>query len=605
MSEAAHFDGVAYARALATGPGVYRMLNAQGTALYVGKARNLKKRVASYFSATPKSLRITRMLAQTDHVEVTLTETEAEALLLENQLIKSLQPRYNVLLRDDKSYPLIAFDNSHAFPRIAFHRGARRRQYSYFGPFPSAKAVRESLDLLQKVFHLRGCNNSYFRNRVRPCLQYQIQRCSAPCVGLIGEAAYADDVEQAKLFLDGHTDQVIQRLIEHMDTAAASLDFERAARFRDQVSALKRIQQKQFVSLASGDLDVLACARLGSAVCVSVMMVRGGQSLGTRAHFLSAPDGTVTGDVLAAFISQHYVDTPAVAEIVVSHRVPQYGLLQIALGSTSGRRVKISHSVRGVRRRWVDITMQNANLALQASTSEAKRLQQQFAELQTVLGMERAIGHIEGFDIIHTRGVSTMASCVVFDTAGPVKSAYRRFNIHDVVAGDDYAAMHQVLERRYGCVTDDAMGLPELVLVDGGAGQVAQAMDVFAKLEAPGTLVVGISKGPERRPGEEKLILPGCSKPLCLAPDSPALHLLQSVRDESHRFAITGHRQGRQRLARESVLDGVEGVGPKRKALLLRSFGGLRGLRQASVEDLLRIPGIDKRLAKRIISGIE
>jgi len=599
------FDGAAFVRTLSTGPGVYRMLNACGEAMYVGKGRNLKKRVASYFSRSAKSIRIARMLEQLAAIEITVTRSEGEALLLENQMIKALRPRYNILLRDDKSYPFVDFDDGHAFPRIAFHRGARRKNHTCFGPYPSAKAVRESLDWMQKVFRLRACSNAFFRNRVRPCLQYQIQRCSAPCVGLIDERAYAEDVAQAKLFLKGDTDSAIERLVQRMEQAAAALDFEHAARFRDQIQALKRVQQKQFVSMAAGEVDVLACARLDKTACVTVMMIRAGQSLGTRTHFLSAPQGVGRGDILAAFISQHYAHRKPVAEILVSHRIPQRGWLQDALGSALGKCVRICHGARGTRRQWLELTQQNARLALQAGMGEMQRLQAQFTALQSALARDQPILRIEGFDISHTGGVATVASCVVFDTSGPCKSAYRRYNIQGVTAGDDYAAMHQVLERRYGGLTDDAERLPDLVLIDGGAGQVAQAVDVIARLGVPDTVVLGISKGPARRPGDEKLIVPGRSRPLRLPADSPALHLLQAVRDESHRFAISGHRQVRHKLVGRSVLDEIEGVGPKRKALLLRSFGGLRGLRQASVEDLVRLPGINKQLAERVLARME
>jgi len=595
------FDGKAFVRNLSGAPGVYRMFGAHDDVLYVGKAGNLKKRVGSYFLKPRMEPRIAAMVAQINRVEVTVTRTEGEALLLEAQLIKSMRPRYNILLRDDKSYPYIYLSAAEDYPRMAFHRGAKSGKGSYFGPYPSAYAVRESLNLMQKLFLVRQCEDSYFRNRSRPCLQYQIKRCSAPCVGLIEAVEYQDSVRHAAMFLDGKSNEVVEELGGAMERASAELEFERAARVRDQIATLKRIQAQHYVQGASADLDVIACRIESGVACVSVLFFRNGVNLGSRDYFPKLGIDAIDGGVLAAFIAQYYLERPAPRELIVSSRLEEALLLEEVLSTQSGHAVEIKDSVRGERARFLELAQKNANAALAMHLASNRTMGERFESLRDLLEIDEVPRRLECFDISHTMGEATVASCVVFGPEGPEKSQYRRFNIAGIEPGDDYAAMRQVLERRYRRQQAGEGHLPDVVLIDGGKGQVKQALDVLADLGIAGVLVVGVAKGAERRAGHETLIVG--DKSLWPGPESPALHLIQSVRDEAHRFAITGHRQRRQKAREKSRLEEIGGIGSKRRAALLKHFGGLGGVAAAGAEELAKVKGVSRELAERIYAA--
>ncbi|MBK1734771.1 excinuclease ABC subunit C [Halorhodospira abdelmalekii] len=590
------------ARNLPERPGVYRMLDAHGRILYVGKARSLRRRVAGYFSAARKSTKTERLLAQVRELQITVTHTEAEALILENHLIKAHRPRYNVLLRDDKTYPYIYLSTQQRFPRLAFYRGARSGPGRYFGPYPSATAVRETLNHLQKLFPLRPCRDSFFRHRSRPCLQYQIRRCSAPCVGYIDEQAYADEVRHVVAFLEGRSAQVVDELGQRMETAAARLEFEEAARLRDRIALLQQIQQQQYVVAQEqdGDRDVIACIRQEAEFCIQIFFIRGGVSLGNQCFFPKAPEGVRESEALAGFIAQHYLGRAAPPELLLNRPVPQRDLLAGALRTVAGRAVTIRYRVRGEQRRWIEMAEENARYALAARGVSALGQQRRYRGLAKLLDVDQPPQRIECFDVSHTGGEATVASCVVFNAQGPLKSDYRRFNIQGVGLGDDYAALEQALQRRYRRVAEGEAIAPDLLLIDGGRGQVARAQAVLTALGIEGVALMGIAKGPDRRPGEETLWLADGCRELEVPADSPALHLLQQIRDEAHRFALGGHRQRRARGRRESVLEQIPGLGPKRRQLLLRRFGGLQGIRQAGTEDLAAVPGVGPALARRI-----
>jgi excinuclease ABC subunit C len=590
-------------RLIPTGPGVYRMQDAEGKVLYVGKAKDLRRRVGSYFSRA-LNVRLQAMVAQVAHVEVTVTRTEGEALLLESNLIKTLQPRYNVLLRDDKSYPYIYLSTQDAFPRLAFYRGSRKGPGRFFGPYPSASAVRETLQLLQKLFPVRQCEDSFFRARSRPCLQYQIKRCSGPCVSLISPSDYAADVEHTIKFLDGRAGEVIDDLAAAMETAASALEFERAAVLRDQISTLRRIQERQYVSGAGGDLDIVALAQEGGLNCVEVFFIRSGRNLGNKAFFPLAPEGTEPPALLAGFLAQFYADKPVPAEIIVDVEVEDHALLEAALSERAGRRVSLRTRVRAERARWMEMARGNALIAVRARLGSQAGYAARIEALRDALGLEESPERMECFDISHTGGERTVASCVVFNAEGPAKSDYRRFNIDGITPGDDYAALHQALTRRYTRIKDGEVPYPDLLFIDGGRGQlgsVAEALQELGVLE--GVRLVGVSKGPDRRPGAEQLWLLGRETAVILAADSPALHLIQQIRDEAHRFAITGHRQRRAKARTTSVLEGLAGVGPKRRQSLLRQFGGIQGLARAGIEDIARVEGISRQLAGQIYAA--
>jgi excinuclease ABC subunit C len=600
----AGFDGRKFARRLSAGPGVYLMRDSDGTALYVGKAANLRKRVSSYFDARPKIERIMRMVARIRSIEVSLARTEAEALLLENEWIKSLKPRYNVLLRDDKSYPWVMLGTDHEYPRIAFHRGGKDKGRRYLGPYPSASSVRESINLIQKLFLLRNCEDSYFSHRSRPCLQFQIKRCTAPCVGRVSPAEYAGQVEDALLFLRGHSQKVITRLIARMERAAAAQHYEQAAHYRDQINHLKQMQARQFVSSGNGDLDIIALARLGSTCAIEVISVRGGRSLGQRDYFPTQAEGHADAEVLQAFLGQYYRDRRPPPELIISHPVEQQGLFEEVFSERIGRKVHLQPRPRSHRKQWLELAGRNALNALHMRSSESSRIGRQFEELAGLLDLDEIPQSIECFDISHTSGHKTVASCVVFGIDGPVKSRYRRYNLKGFTPGDDYAAMREVLGRRYRKLQKEDGHMPDLILVDGGKGQLGVAMEVLADCGLSDIPLMGVAKGPSRRAGYEEWVLQVAPHSLQPGPESAASHLVQQVRDEAHRFAITGHRGRRQKAVVHSVLEDIPGVGARRRRALLTHFGGLQGVRKAGVEELTGIPGINRQLAERIFKAL-
>jgi excinuclease ABC subunit C len=603
------FDGKAFIRTLTSSPGVYRHFDADGELLYVGKAGNLKKRVGSYFLKPRMEPRIAAMVAQIARVEITVTRTEGEALLLESQLIKSLKPRYNILLRDDKSYPYIYLSGGEDYPRLAFHRGARNLPGRYFGPYPSTYAVRESLSLMQKLFKVRQCEDSYFRNRSRPCLQHQIGRCTAPCVQLIGVEDYRNDVRHAEMFLEGRSNAVIDELAEAMDQASKTLQFERAAKLRDQVAALRQLQAQHHVHGASADMDVIACRIEAGMACISVLFFRNGISLGTRDFFPRLPLDAEPADVLTQFIAQYYLDRPVPRELILGETLVDQQILTELLTEHAGRAVELKSSVRGDRAQFLQMAERNAQASLTARLASRQTLGTRFDDLQKVLELATVPRRIECFDISHTMGELTVASCVVFGPEGPEKSHYRRFNIAGITPGDDYAAMHQALTRRFRKVAEGEGARPDILLIDGGSGQVGQALDVLRELGVSGVEVVGVAKGPGRRAGEETLVLarmesgnPG--RELHPGSSSPALHLVAAVRDEAHRFAISGHRKRREKARERSVLEDVAGIGARRRSALLKAFGGMQGVESAGIEELMQVKGIDRGLAERIYASL-
>ncbi len=601
VSDPPVFDGKQFVRELSTAPGVYRMFAADGAVLYVGKASSLKKRVASYFRADLPSRRIALMVAQIARMEVTLTRTEAEALILENQLIKTLRPRYNVLLRDDKSYPYILLTEE-TWPRIAFHRGSRTVPGRYFGPYTSVLALRETLDLMQKIFKLRTCENSMFRNRSRPCLQHQIGRCTAPCVGFIAPREYDASVRRASLFLEGRSNELVDELTRAMDTASARLEFEYAAQLRDTIASVRSVQAKQYVEGEQVDMDVLACAMTSGAACVMLLSFRNGMNQGTRSFFPKLNGADSPDEVLAAFVSQYYLEKRPPREIVLSHSIADLELLEKVFSEQVGRRVEIKPSVRGERARYLQLAQTNADMALQTQLSSNATQQKRLLSLQQLLDLPAPPQRIECFDISHTMGEATVASCVVFDAEGAVRGQYRRFNITGITPGDDYAAMHQALERRFKRALEEGI-VPDLLLIDGGVGQLAQAQQVLTELGVTGVTMIGVAKGVERRAGHEALVFPD-GRELRPGVESPGLQLIQQVRDEAHRFAITGHRGRRQKTRETSRLEDIAGIGPRRRASLLKHFGGLAGLKTAGAEEIARVEGVSSALAARIYASL-
>ena len=598
------FDGKKFARRLSAGPGVYLMRDTDGTALYVGKALNLRKRVSSYFDARPKIERIMRMVARIQSIEISLTRTEAEALLLENEWIKSLKPRYNVLLRDDKSYPWVMLGTDHEFPRIAFHRGGKDKRRTYLGPYPSASSVRESINLIQKLFLLRNCEDSYFSHRTRPCLQYQIKRCTAPCVDKIDAADYAGQVEDALLFLRGQSQKVITRLIGRMESAAGSQHYEMAAQYRDQINHLKQMQARQFVSSGNGDLDIIALARFERSCAIEVISVRGGRSLGQRDYFPTQSEGHTDAEVLHAFLGQYFRERKPPPELIISHSLEQQDLFESVFGERCGHKVRIQSHPRSHRRQWLELASRNALNALHMRSSESSRIGKQFEALAELLQLEEIPQIIECFDVSHTSGHKTVASCVVFGSDGPIKSRYRRYNLKGFEPGDDYAAMREVMGRRYRKLQKDEGHPPDLIVVDGGKGQLGIAIEVLAECGLSDIPLMGVAKGPSRRAGYEEWVLPVAPYSLQPGPESAASHLIQQVRDEAHRFAITGHRGRRQKAAVHSVLEDIVGVGARRRRALLTHFGGIQGVRKAGIEELAGIPGINRQLAGRIYKAL-
>lgn len=594
------FDGAAIANGLPHLPGVYRMLDVNGEVLYVGKARDLKKRVASYFQKTASvSPRIRLMVQQVGALETTVTRSETEALLLENNLIKSLTPRYNILYRDDKSYPYIILSGDR-FPRLGFYRGNLDQKHNYFGPFSSAASVRDSIQLLQKVFRLRTCENSVFSNRSRPCLLHQIKRCSGPCVGLIGQDEYRNDVRDAELFLQGRENEVVSRLEARMNEAAQRQDYELATVYRDQIRALSTVRETQFVSSSKGiDADIVALASASGVLCVNLVMIRGGIHRGDKSFFPLNAREQDDEAALEAFLTQHYLNRDAPALVVVNREIDIAALAQV-LSDRTGRKVQITSNPSGERRVWLRMSEKNAELAIAQRLNAHATQEVRMASLQSLLRLPDTVQRIECFDISHTMGEATVGSCVVYDRSAMQPSEYRRFNIAGIEPGDDYAAMRQVLERRYRRIVEGEGKLPDLLLIDGGKGQVGIAAQVLAELGISDMVLVGVAKGEERKPGMEQLVLPDRNVSIRLNANEPGLHLIQQIRDEAHRFAIQGHRNRRGKARTRSSLEDIEGVGAKRRQRLLARFGGLRGVVSASVEELAQVDGISLDLAKRI-----
>ncbi len=599
------FDAETFLKSLPRKPGVYQMLDDAGEVLYVGKARSLKSRVTSYFRAAGLAAKTMAMVAKIGRIDITVTNSETEALLLEQSLIKALRPPYNVVLRDDKSYPYIYLTGHDEYPRLTFHRGAKSKTGRYFGPFPSAYAVRDSLNLLQKVFQLRNCDDSYFKNRSRPCLQHQIQRCSAPCVGLIEPEEYQQDVDLAVMFLEGKSQAVLDRFKEQMTVAATEQAYEKAARYRDQIGHLRKVQEAQYVHGATGDVDVFALAENTGAVCVQALFIRGGRLLGQRTFFPRNELALDTGEFLDAFLSQYYLagqtrDVPR--QVVVSHCGDDAEMIADALTTQLGRKVQWSKDVRGQRAKWLKLASENAQMNVANFVADRRNMFARFVELQETLQLDDIPARLECFDISHTMGEATVASCVVFDTNGPLKSDYRRFNIENITPGDDYAAMEQALTRRYKRLRKGEAPLPDVLVIDGGPGQLGKAQAVLESLGVQDVQLLGIAKGPDRRAGLERFFLNGT--PVQVDGTSSAAHLLQHIRDEAHRFAITGHRQRRAKARRQSELEAIPGVGPKRRRELLTHFGGMPGIKGASVDELAKVNGINRHLAEQIYAVI-
>ena len=576
--------------------------------LYIGKAKNLRNRVASYFRSTGLSVKTRALVTRIADIQITVTHSETEALLLEQNLIKQYRPPYNILLRDDKSYPYIFISDKQTYPAVRFSRGTSTKGGRYFGPFPSGSAVRESLNLLQKVFRIRQCEESFFKNRSRPCLQYQIKRCTAPCVGLISEAEYRRDIEHAVMFLEGKSQSLTQDLASQMEQAATDLAFEKAAQLRDQLIALRQVQEQQYVSGLQGEADVIGCAMQPGGICIHMLFIRGGRIIGSKTHFPKVSLEEDPASVLTAFCAQWYLsgnrDIPPY--VITSAALPdnERELLQDALQHQRSKKLSITHSVRGDRAGWQKLAQTNAEQQLSSFLANKQQIYSRYLELQSVLALEQTPQRMECFDISHSSGEATVASCVVFDRNGPVSAHYRRFNIDGITPGDDYAAMHQALERRYARLKKGEGTLPDILLIDGGKGQVTQAMEVLDSLSIDQVLVLGIAKGTTRKAGFEVLISGDTGEEFVLEGDSPALHLLQQIRDEAHRFAITGHRKRRDKARRKSVLEGIPGVGAKRRRELLKHFGGIQEVQRASIEEIAKVSTISQTLAEAIYSAL-
>lgn len=601
------FDPQAFLASASNKPGVYRMFDAQGALLYVGKAKSLKKRLASYFRKTGLSPKTEALVARIAQIDTTITANETEALLLEQSLIKASRPPYNILLRDDKSYPYVFLSSNDEFPRLGLHRGTKRAKGRYFGPYPSAGAIRESLNLLQKTFLVRQCEDSYYRNRTRPCLQYQIKRCKAPCVGLVDKAEYAQDVRHSVMFLEGRSNSLSNELHEAMEQASVELNFERAAELRDQIALLRRVQDQQSMDTEQGDVDIVAADVTPGGACVHVVMVRQGRVLGSKNHFPRVPIEQSAGEVLSAFLPQYYLGTAereVPPEIIVNADHEDLPVIAQALSQARGCNLSITHNVRGNRKRWLDLAQSNATQSLASLLANKQHIQARFEALQKALNLDELPTRLECYDISHSSGEATVASCVVFGPEGPLKSDYRRFNIEGVTAGDDYAAMRQALIRRFSRIQDGEGKMPDILLVDGGKGQMKMAMEVMQELAIHDLTLLGVAKGVTRKAGMESLYLNDPHNELVLPGHSPALHLIQHIRDEAHRFAITGHRQRRGKARTTSSLEGIAGVGPKRRRELLKHFGGLQELKRASAAEMAKVPGVSKKLAEQIYAAV-
>lgn len=587
-------------------PGVYQMLNSDGTVIYVGKAKNLKKRITSYFSKSSKDLKTLSLLQQICDIEITVTQSENAAVLLECNLIKKFRPRYNVLLRDDKSYPYILLTHLHPFPRIDLYRGARKKNALYFGPYPSSYAVRETISLLQKIFRIRTCSDSFFSARTRPCLLYQIGRCTAPCVGWITEVDYRHNVELCILFLQGKSREVMKILQERMEKAAGILDYEIAAQYRDKIARLQQIQERQYINVKEGDADIIGIAQSAGVVCIQLLSIRHGQIMGSRSYFPAVPLYSSTKEIIPAFITQHYLGNASHVEIiprliVIAQEFAEQLLIENVLKEYAKHKVEIVQPNRGEKKEWLRMAMESAKQTLAAQLFNKANMQERICALQKVLGLANMPKRIECFDISHSMGEATVASCVVFDQSGPVKNDYRRFNIRDITPGDDVAAMRQVLERRFKRLKKGEGVQPDIVLIDGGKTQLAVAGEVLKKIGIEHVQLIGVAKGHLRKPGLETLHFLHRS-PLHLPADAQALHFIQQIRDEAHRFAITGHRHRRDKTRKQSTLELIPGIGAKRRRELLRYFGGIQGLAHASLDELVKVPGINRSLAERIFA---
>lgn len=606
VTKKAQFDNKGFLVTVTRKPGVYQMFDGDGKVLYIGKAKNLHNRLSSYFRASGPNTKTLALVRRIASIEVTITRNETEALILEQSLIKSQHPPYNVMLKDDKGYPYIFLSSKATFPRLALHRGSKRQKGQYFGPFPNASSVRESLNFLHKTFRIRSCEDSVFRNRSRPCLQYQIQRCTAPCVNLINKEDYQTDVRHAQMFLSGTSDEVLRELADQMEQASRQLAFEKAARLRDQIKDLRRLQAEQIAESGGGDVDVLGVASANGIGCVHILFIRQGRILGSRSYFPAERLGLSSAGLLSAFIPQFYLSNQRQPprQILVAHEMDDVMVIQQALSASANKEIVISHKLRGTRARWIEMAQQAAKHNLHSRAATQQKLQSRFENLQKLLHLAELPERIECFDISHSSGEATLASCVVFDLEGAVKSDYRRFNIEGIQAGDDFAAMAQALKRRYSRLCSGEGQFPNLLLIDGGKGQVHQAVDCLNELGVIGVQIIGVAKGSSRKAGFETLHLVAKQRELVLESDSPGLHLIQQVRDEAHRFAITGHRQRRDKKRRESPLETIAGVGPARRRALLRHFGGLQEIRRASVNDLAMVEGVSHKLAEAIYSEL-
>ncbi|WP_387467753.1 excinuclease ABC subunit UvrC [Photorhabdus sp. RM323S] len=605
------FDSKTFLKTVTSQPGVYRMYDTSGTVIYVGKAKDLKKRLSSYFRAQVASRKTESLVKNIAQIDVTVTHTETEALLLEHNYIKLYQPRYNVLLRDDKSYPYI-FLSADKHPRLAMYRGAKHAKGEYFGPFPSSYAVRESLILLQKLFPIRQCEDSVYRNRSRPCLQYQIGRCLGPCVnGLVSEEEYQQQVDYIRLFLSGKDQQVLTKLISRMEEASQQLKFEDAARYRDQIQTVRQVTERQFVSGTDDDLDVISIAFDAGMACLHVLFIRQGKVLGSRSYYPKIPAGTKPDEIVQTFLGQFYLqgsqNRTLPSEILLDFALQEKDILSDSLSEISGRKIHIQTRPRGDRARYLKLARTNAATALVTRLSQQSTIHQRLGSLAHLVQLAK-IHRMECFDISHTMGEQTVASCVVFDSNGPLRSEYRRYNINGITPGDDYAAMNQVLRRRYGKALDESK-IPDIIFIDGGKGQLAQAIEVFQSLDVEWDKtrpqLIGVAKGSDRKAGLETLFFAAEGEGMALPPDSPALHVIQHIRDESHNHAITGHRQRRDKVRKTSTLESIAGVGPKRRQMLLKYMGGLQPLRNASVEEIAKVPTISYALAEKIHNALK
>ncbi len=601
------FDAQGFLKQVTTQAGVYQMYGGEGQILYVGKAKNLKNRLSSYFRNTGLGAKTRALVSKICQIEVTVTSTEMEALLLEQNLIKQQHPPYNILLRDDKSYPYVRLTSKDDFPRLAMHRGVKRKGDRYFGPYPNVGAVKSSLAFLQKTFRTRQCEDSVFRNRSRPCLQYQINRCTAPCVDLISKEDYAQDIRHVEMFLSGRSQELISELVSDMEQASASLEFEKAALYRDQIAAMQKVQAQQVIEGGVGNLDVVAYQQKNNLVCVQILFVREGRILGSKSHFPKVQFLESDEEVFLGFLEQYYLqggerDWPR--EVLLSHELSGLEILSEAFRQQLGRGLSFQSRPRGQRSKWLQLCIKTAEENLQARIASKQNVAQRFDALQQALGLAEQPERLECFDISHSHGELTTASCVVFDGNGPLKSDYRRFNIDGITPGDDYAAMAQALERRYTRIQKGEGVLPDILLVDGGKGQLTQAREVFDELGVTGVMLLGVAKGSTRKAGFETLILGDSGEELSLDSDNPGLHLIQHIRDEAHRFAITGHKNRRDKKRRTSRLEDIPGIGAKRRKALLHHFGGIQGVQKASIEDLARVPLISKKIAEEIYGAL-